>query len=151
MSGALGTSLVAQTLKCLPAMRDTWVQSLGQEDPLEKEMATHSSTLAWRVPWTEEPGRLQSMGLQRVGHDWATSLSLTIQSSNHSPSLVFTQRSWNLSLCKTCIRIFIAAVVILPKLGSNQGVLQWVDKLWYSHTIECYSVLKGKELLILSH
>ena len=51
--------------------------SLGWEDPLEKEMATHSSTLAWRIPWREEPGRLQSMGSQRVGHDWATSLSLS--------------------------------------------------------------------------
>ena len=50
-------------------MWETWVQSLGQEDPLEKEMATHSSTLAWKIPWTEEPGRLQSMGSQRVGHD----------------------------------------------------------------------------------
>ena len=55
-------------VKCLPAMRQTRVQSLGWEDPLEKEMATHSSTLAWKIPWTEEPGRLQSMGLQRVGH-----------------------------------------------------------------------------------
>ena len=54
-------------------MRETWVRSLGQEDPLEKEMATHSSILAWRIPWTEEPGGLQSMGSQRVGHDWATS------------------------------------------------------------------------------
>ena len=70
------TSLVAQTVKCLPTMWETWVQSLGQEDLLEKEMATHSSILAWRIPWMEEPGRLQFMGLQRVGHDWATSLSL---------------------------------------------------------------------------
>ena len=53
----------------LPAMRETRVQSLGREDPLEKEMAPHSSTLAWKIPWTEEPGRLQSMGSQRVGHD----------------------------------------------------------------------------------
>ena len=67
-------SLVAQRLKCLPAMWETWVRSLGREDPLEKEMATHSSILAWRIPWMEEPGGLQSMGLQRVGHDWATSL-----------------------------------------------------------------------------
>ena len=64
-----GTSLVAQTVKHLPAMRETWVQSLGQEDPLEKEMATHSSTLAQKSPWMEEPGGLQSMGLQRVRHD----------------------------------------------------------------------------------
>ena len=58
----LGTSLVAQMVKRLPTMRETWVQSLGQEDLLEKEMATHSSILAWKIPWTEEPGRLQSMG-----------------------------------------------------------------------------------------
>ena len=58
--------LVAQMVKHLPAIRETWVQSLGWEDPLEKEMATHSSTLAWKIPWTEEPGRLQSMGSQRV-------------------------------------------------------------------------------------
>ena len=55
--------LVAQTIKHLPAMRETWVLSLGWEGPLEKEMATHSSILAWKIPWTEEPGRLQSMGL----------------------------------------------------------------------------------------
>ena len=62
-------SLVAQRLKRLPAMRETRVQSLGQEDPLEKEMATHSSILAWRIPWMEEPGRLQSTGSRRVGHN----------------------------------------------------------------------------------
>ena len=61
--------MVAQMVKCLPAMQETWVHSLGWEDPLEKEMATQSSTLAWKIPWTEEPRRLQSMGLQRVGHD----------------------------------------------------------------------------------
>ena len=59
---------MAQTVKCLPAMRETQVQSLDREDTLEKEMATHSSILAWRIPWTEEPGGLQSMGSQRVGH-----------------------------------------------------------------------------------
>ena len=57
---------MAQRLRPLPGMRETWVRSLGREDPLEKEMATHSSTLAWRIPWREEPGRLQSMGSQRV-------------------------------------------------------------------------------------
>ena len=62
-------SLVAQMVKRLPAMQDTRVQFLGWEDPLEKEMVTHSSTLAWKIPWTEEPGGLQSMGLQRVGHN----------------------------------------------------------------------------------
>ena len=70
----LHNCLTSQRLKRLPGMRETWVWSLGWEDPLEKEMATHSSTLAWRIPWREEPGRLQSMGSQRVGHDWATLL-----------------------------------------------------------------------------
>ena len=68
------TSLVAQMVKRLPTMRETQVQSLGWEDPLEKEMAIHSSTLAWKIPWMEECGRLQSMGSQRVGHNWVTSL-----------------------------------------------------------------------------
>ena len=63
------TSLVAQTVKRLSTMRETQIQSLGWEDPLEKEMAIHSSTIAWKIPWTEEPGRLQCMGSQRVGHD----------------------------------------------------------------------------------
>ena len=62
-------SLVAQIVKNLPVMRETWVRSLGGEDPLEKGMATHSSILAWRNPWTKEPGGLQSIGSQRVGHD----------------------------------------------------------------------------------
>ena len=64
-------------VKRLPTMWGTRVQSLGQEDLLEKEMATHSSTLAWKIPWMEEPGRLQYMGSQRAGHDWMTSLSLS--------------------------------------------------------------------------
>ena len=62
-------SPVAQTVKNPPAMQETWVQSLGQEDPLQKEMATNFSILAWRIPWTEEPGGLQSMESQRIGHD----------------------------------------------------------------------------------
>ena len=62
-------------VKRLPTMQEIRVQSLGREDVLEKEMATHSSILAWKTPWMEEPGRLQSMGSQRVGYDWATSLS----------------------------------------------------------------------------
>ena len=67
--GASSGSLVAQAVKRLPAMRETWVRFLGREDPLEKEMATYSSTLAWKIPWRKEPGRLESMGSQRVRHD----------------------------------------------------------------------------------
>ena len=67
MQGILA-SLVAQVVKNLPAVQETWVRSLTQEDPLEKEMATHSRIIAWKIPWTEEPGMVQSMGPQRVGH-----------------------------------------------------------------------------------
>ena len=67
--GGLGTSLMAQSVKNLPVVQETWVRSLGQEDPLEKEMATHSSILAWRIAWTEETGWLQNMGLQELNTD----------------------------------------------------------------------------------
>ena len=69
--------VVAQTVKCLSAMQETQVRYLGWEDPLEKEVAAHSSILAWKIPWMAEPGRLLSMGSQRVGHNWATSLHFT--------------------------------------------------------------------------
>ena len=72
MSFCFGSSLVAQMVKHLPTMQETWVRSLGQEDRLEKEMTTHSNTLAWKIPWMEEPGRLQSMGSLRVGHNSVT-------------------------------------------------------------------------------
>ena len=78
---------LSSTVKCLPAVRETRVQSLGWEDPLEKEMATHSSTIVWKIPRTKEPGRLQSMGSQRVGHDWATSHTYITESGN--PKMAF--------------------------------------------------------------
>ena len=87
-------SLLAQMVKCLPAMQETRVWFLGREDPLEKEMATHSITLAWKFPWMEEPDRLQSMGLQRVGHDWTTSLHFTCM------AYWFTRRISNIFLFK---------------------------------------------------
>ena len=77
-------SLVAQIVKNPPAMQKTWVQSLGWEDPLEKGMATHATIIAWRIPWIEEPGRLQSMELQRVGHDWATIFFIVHNLFSHS-------------------------------------------------------------------
>ena len=82
-------SLMAQTVKCLSTLRETRVRALGWEDPLEKEMAIHSRTVAWKILWTEEPGRLQSMGSQRVGHDWVASLSLG-STSNFSSLAVST-------------------------------------------------------------
>ena len=80
----LSPQLVAQTVKNLPAMWETWVGSLDW-DPLEKEMAIRSSILAWRIPWTEEAGRLQSMGLQRVGHDWVTNTFIFIAELQNRP------------------------------------------------------------------
>ena len=79
MNALLNTTkkLVAQTVKRLSAMQETWVPSLGWDDPMEKEMVAHSSILAWKIPWIPEPGRLPSMGSQRVGHDRVTSLSLS--------------------------------------------------------------------------
>ena len=88
--GAQLTSMVLQTVKRLSTMRETQVWSLGWEDPLEREIAIHSSTIAWKIPWTEEPGRLQSMGSQRVGHDWATSLFSCL----YGPSLTYIHDYW---------------------------------------------------------
>ena len=101
LQSLVASSLVAQTVKHLPTMRETWVQSLGREDPLEKEMATPSSTLAWEIPWMEEPGRLQSVGSQRVIYDWATSpyLTFSILSDWDLPFLPNT--SWNVKVLVT--------------------------------------------------
>ena len=107
----LWASLVAQMVKNLPAIREIWVWSLGQEDPLVKGMATHSSILSWRIPWTEEPGGLQSLVLQRVGQDWVRfgqdwvtntftfHLVLTSQRSLKPSSLKFPQLPPWLSKC----------------------------------------------------
>ena len=81
-------SLVAQLVKNLPEMQKTWVQSLGRKDLLEKEMAIHSSSLAWRIPWTEEPGGLQSTGSQRVGQDYGTSTFTVFHYSKRSTKLI---------------------------------------------------------------
>ena len=89
--------LVAQMVKNLPAVQETWVWSLGWEDPLEKEMATHSSILAWRTPWTEEPGGLQTVGLQRVRHDWRTNI-FTSSGSREACNQELNSHSWGRTL-----------------------------------------------------
>ena len=113
-------------------MRETWVWFLGQEDPLEKGMATHSSTLAWRIPWREQPGRLQSMGSLRVGHDWATSLHFT---SLHFTSLL-KMESYSVHFCVWslwlhCVVFFcvfwphqVACVISGPQPGRESVPLQ---------------------------
>ena len=88
-------SLVAQRLKHLPPMRETWVRSLGWEDPLEKEMAIHSSILAWRIPWMEKPSRLQSTELQRVGHDWSDLAAAVAYDKMALISKAYNRFQWN--------------------------------------------------------
>ena len=104
-------------VKHLPTMQETWVRSLAQEDPLEKEMAPHSSTLAWKFPRTEEPGSLPSMGLQRVGHDWTTSLSYRLQKGEKqvASSLAHPPRGSN----------------IVPYVGWEQGCFQGLG--WFAY------------------
>ena len=84
-------------VKSLPAMQEIWVQSLGREDPLEKDMATHSSILAWEIPWTEETGRLQTVGSQRVKHDWVTNIWVT---NSDAESVVTEWVSVETSICQ---------------------------------------------------
>ena len=103
LNSSYWTSLVAQTVNCLPAMRETWVRSLDREDPMEKNMATHSSTLAWKIPWIEEPDRLQSIGLQRFGYDCVTSLSLSCSRCWASFHLLFA-----IVLCFLALLLFFA-------------------------------------------
>ena len=127
------TSLVDQMVKRLSTMRETWVQSLGRKDPLEKEMAPHSSTLAWRIPWTEEPGRLQSMGWQRVGHDWATSLHFTE---------IWTQINWLLKLVGwPWVVLFLVYLVPhpFPAMGFPSCILVAAfRKAWCDRVIRSY-------------
>ena len=80
---------MSQTIKNLPTVQETWVQSLDREDPLEKEMATHFTVLTWKIPWTEKPGRLQSIGSQWVRHNWATKRTHTFSSVQFSYSVMF--------------------------------------------------------------
>ena len=116
-------SLVAQLVKNLLAMWKTEVQCLGREDPLEKGTATHSSILAWRIPWTEEPGGLQSMASQRVGHDWAT-----VPQCSCSPVVAFGVRG-------SAARNMCFTVLFISKWGSlTQGLLR------EAHYAGCFSI-----------
>ena len=99
-------SLVAQMVKILAAMQETQVQSLGQEDPLEKGMATHSSTLAWRIPWTEEPGGLQSMWLQKVRDDWMiNTCTFTLCSLGRAREVIPTVSWQSLGCYRGCVSV----------------------------------------------
>ena len=118
-----GASLVSQMVKNLPAMQEAWIWSLGWEDPMEKEMVTFSSILTWRIPWTGEPGRLQSTGLQRVRHDWATSLSLSNRFSRQWPE--------SLSVFSCFFRLTRTFHIFLPSW------IQWIFMGWVLHGRLC--------------
>ena len=134
--------LVAQTVKNLPVMQETWVRLLGQKDPLENGMATNSSILAWRIPWTEEPGGLQSMGSHRVGHDWTINTHSLLGSY-----IVKTQVLSRGSLLVSLIREL--GVIIIKWFGGFTGLIQAkpLDQFWVhskpSLSINCYSYQKA--------
>ena len=115
-----GTSLVAQTVKRLSTMWETRVRSLGREDPLEEEMAIHFITIAWKITWTEKPGRLQSMGLQRVGHDWVPSLSCIY--------LTFIWYFLSCILCLFCIFYSVPSKFILDIFF--QSIFQFTNSIF---------------------
>ena len=114
-------------------------QSLGQEDPLEKEMATHSSVLAWKVPWTDDPGRLQSTGSQRVGHDWVTSLSL----STSSHCILKTMRSywlilrteWHGEICALEILFWLLTVIIYKYYVFYESIAQLLARIYFHKSV----------------
>ena len=114
-------------------MQETWVWSLGWEDPLEKEMAIHSSTLAWKIPWMEEPGRLQSMGSQRAGHDWAT--SLCIVALQCYVGFCCTMKCLSCVLCAKSLRscpTLYDPVDYSPPGSSVHGILQAGILAWFA-------------------
>ena len=125
--------LVAQMAKNLPAMQETQVRSLGQEDPLEKEMATHSSILAWRIPWTEEAGGLQSMGSQRVRHDWATNTDRYFNrwfiniSSFFSSQFQLLLPSWGVWASYSPTLVF-ALQTAVPKIPFLRFTVWWTEQ-----------------------
>ena len=147
---------MAQTVKCLPTMQETWVQSLGREDLLEKEMATHSSIPTWRIPWTEELGGLQSTGSQRVGHNWQlthpptpnTPLGMT-NSNFLSKRIVPVTGSLALNLtCSVTLTCLIICTIhyfhpLFPSfhLLMVQSCLMWGDSLNPGLTVPCVSFI----------
>ena len=129
-------SLVAQRLKRLPPMWETWVRSLGREDPLEKEMAIHSSILAWRIPWTEKPSSLQSTGWQRVGHDWVTSPHLYKWTRRkYILSLLLDNETYTIS--KTVLMATTYCLAIIFLFAARGKSIQWKMRVWFEET--CHS------------
>ena len=132
---------MTQMVKHLPTMQETWVQSLDWEDLLEKEMATHSSTLAWKIPWTEEPGRLQSMGSQRVGHDRATSLSLFSSLSYICLHLHFIREMSAMSISAVQATSSLASLIHISETEGGYEILSELQLLRCSCKLQTHLVL----------
>ena len=132
--------MVAQTVNNWPAMQETWVQSLRQEDPLEKGMATHSSSLAWRIPWTEEPGGLQFMGSQRARHDWATKRAHKGARLSLSPPVCIYPRYTFFLLKQHLFCYFQLFVEIQKNQDLATGPLGLVTKILHSHCLHLASI-----------
>ena len=117
----------------LPAVWETWVWSLGWEDPLEEIMATHSSVLAWRIPWTEEPGRLQSVGSQRVGHNWASN------THTHTPFIVIV-RYWLYSVLLHSISLWLILFIVVYTSSFPTAVVHLLSpsSYWYPGVCSLY-------------
>ena len=126
---------LVQQVKNLPALQETWVESLGWGDPLEKDMTTYSSVLAWRIPWTEEPGRLKSMGSQRVGHDLATKEQRRRKTKTKSLTLHHTVLDW-LFLCnevEIILTVYHRRQEIRESQDSNPGLENQVPFHFHHH------------------
>ena len=133
-------SLVAQMLEHLAALLETWVRSLGWEDPLEKEMATHSSILAWSTPWTEEPGGLQSTGLPRVRHDWVTSLSEKLYTLSKNKTGGDCGSDDELIIAKFRLK--------LKKVGKTTRTFRYdLSQIPYDYTVKVTNRFKGLDLI----
>ena len=149
----LWASLVAQTVKNLPVMQKTRVQFLGCENPLGKEMATYSSILAWKTPWTEEPGRLQSMGSQKVGHNWATKTHFLICKSKSCEHLLFESFQHPFSILWIASILSPGNVSGLPVLGFYLRFIKSETLGLETSNLFCFFFLKKKQALqvILIH
>ena len=141
-------------IKNLLAMQQTQVQSLGWKDLLEKGMATHSSILAWRIPWTEEPGRLQAIGSQRVGHDWATN---ALALCHYNYSLKTFEKNQVLNITETFCQRSQCFVCMLPYFGTELHTLKEIKCLFVSESYAWYTgmhlhtVMQKKKSYLFPH
>ena len=148
----LWTSLIAQLVKNLPAMQETWVWFLGWKDPLEKEVETHSSILAWRIPCTEEPGGLQSMGSQKVGHDWVTKPPPQRLSAGSVASIQITILAWSRAHVSSrgCDSVTVGGHIFQVTSSATAMFSLWGLERWFLYISYLYtSTWKTSDMLFV--